>query len=90
MSLHTDLPIYRTGVQLLALAVRVQQQMPRAVKRSIQRTLQQPEAEVFASVNSTFGLFRQASHSHADRARLANAARRRGHSVNGQLTKAFA
>jgi len=33
--LHTDLPIYRTGVQLLALAVRVQQQMPRAVKRSL-------------------------------------------------------
>jgi hypothetical protein len=33
--LHTDLPIYRTGVQLLALAIKVQQQMPRAVKRSL-------------------------------------------------------
>ena len=63
---------------------------PGTVERSIQRTLQQPEADVFASVNSTFGLFRQASHSHADRARLANAVRRRGHCVNGQLTKAFA
>jgi len=35
MALHTDLPIYRTGVQLLTLAVKVQQQMPRGVKRSL-------------------------------------------------------
>jgi hypothetical protein len=35
MALHTDLPIYRTGVQLLSLAVKVQQQMPRGVKRSL-------------------------------------------------------
>jgi len=35
MALHTELPIYRTGVQLLSLAVKVQQQMPRAVKRSL-------------------------------------------------------
>jgi hypothetical protein len=33
--LHTDLPIYRTGVKLLSLAIQVQQQMPRAVKRSL-------------------------------------------------------
>jgi hypothetical protein len=35
MALHTDLPIYRTGVQLLGLAVKVQEQMPRGVKRSL-------------------------------------------------------
>lgn len=35
MALHTDLPIYRTGVQLLALAVKAQEQMPRGVKRSL-------------------------------------------------------
>jgi len=35
MALHTDLPIYRTGVQLLTLAVKVQEQMPRGVKRSL-------------------------------------------------------
>jgi len=65
---------------------------PGTVERSIQRTLQQPEAEVFASVNSTFGLFRQASHSHADRARLANAAKpyivrigQTGHSDGGKV-----
>ena len=33
MALHSDLPIYRTGVKLLSLAVRVQEQMPRSVKR---------------------------------------------------------
>lgn len=35
MALHTDLPIYRTGVRLLALAIKVQEQMPRSVKRSL-------------------------------------------------------
>ena len=35
MSLHTDLPIYRTGVRLLALAIKAQEQMPRGVKRSL-------------------------------------------------------
>ena len=35
MALHTDLPIHRTGVQLLALAIKVQEQMPRGVKRSL-------------------------------------------------------
>ena len=33
MAIHTDLPIYRTGVQLLDLAVSVQEQMPRSLKR---------------------------------------------------------
>ena len=33
MALHTDLPIYRKGVELLSLAVKVQQQLPRSVKR---------------------------------------------------------
>jgi hypothetical protein len=35
MALHADLPIYRTGVQLLTLAIKVQEQMPRGVKRSL-------------------------------------------------------
>jgi hypothetical protein len=33
--IHTDLPIHRTGVKLLALAIEVQQNMPRGVKRSL-------------------------------------------------------
>ena len=44
--------------------------------------------DVHQSVNSYFGLLRQASHSHGDRARLANLVRRRGHSVDRLLTKA--
>lgn len=42
------------------------------------------------TANSYFGLLRQASHSHADRARLANVVRRRGKVVDGRLTRAFA
>lgn len=34
MALHTELPIHRTGVRLLALAVKVQEQMPRSVKQA--------------------------------------------------------
>ena len=33
MAIHTELPIYRTGCELLALAIQAQQQMPRGVKR---------------------------------------------------------
>ncbi len=35
MALHTSLPIYATGGKLLALAIRIQVQMPRAVKRAL-------------------------------------------------------
>ena len=35
MALHSDLPIHRTGVRLLALALKAQEQMPRGVKRSL-------------------------------------------------------
>ncbi len=35
MALHTDLPIYRTGMRLLDLAIKAQVQMPRTVKRSL-------------------------------------------------------
>ena len=48
-----------------------------------------PAADLFESANSYFGLLRQASHSHADRARLANVLRRRGHAVNHDLTKIY-
>ena len=71
MALHTDLPIYRTGVQLLALAVKVQEQMPRGVKRSLGDKIAQHCVDML------------------DLMALANAARRRGHCVNGALTKAY-
>jgi RNA-directed DNA polymerase len=48
-----------------------------------------PADDVFAVSNSYLGLLRQASHSHHDRARLANAIRRRGHCIKADLTKAY-
>lgn len=39
--------------------------------------------------NSYFGLLSQASHSQKDRAALANLVLRRGHVVNGDLTKTY-
>ena len=48
-----------------------------------------PAAELATAANSYFGLLRQASSSHADRARLANAVRKRGRSVAGTLTKTY-
>lgn len=41
MAFHQDLPIYRTGTQLLSLAVRAQEQMPRGVKRSLGEKISQ-------------------------------------------------
>jgi RNA-directed DNA polymerase len=62
---------------------------PRTVAKALQRVRQAPAEQVQASANSYFGLLRQATHGHHDRARLANVARDRGHSVNRNLTKAF-
>jgi RNA-directed DNA polymerase len=63
---------------------------PRTLAAALSRIETLAAAEVHQSVNSYFGLLRQARHSHADRTCLANAARQRGHCVNGKLTKAFA
>jgi hypothetical protein len=61
----------------------------KTVATAIARIQAAPAADVHQSANSYFGLLRQASHSHADRARLANAVRDRGHCVTAALTKAF-
>lgn len=39
MALHTELPIYRTGVQLLAFAVKVQKTFPREAHMGALKTL---------------------------------------------------
>lgn len=62
---------------------------PRPREAALQRMAGIDAADVFTTANSYFGMFSQASHSHRDRARLANAVRRRGHSVNGGLTKTY-
>lgn len=48
-----------------------------------------PAADLHQVGNSFFGLLRQAPSSHTDRARLANALRKRGHSIKSDLTKTY-
>jgi len=62
---------------------------PRTLRTALQRIEVMPADQTFASGNSYLGLVRQASHSHTDQAVLANALRRRGHCVNGSLTKIY-
>lgn len=46
MALHTELPIYRTGVRLLDLAVKAKVQMPRTVKRALGEKITQHCVEI--------------------------------------------
>lgn len=59
------------------------------VAKAVARMLDLPAADVHQVANSYFGLLSQATHSHQDRARFANAVRHRGHCITGALTKAF-
>ena len=61
----------------------------RTLRAALQRIAEVDQAEALPAINSYFGLARQATASHSDRARIANAARRRGHSVKADLTKAY-
>jgi RNA-directed DNA polymerase len=58
----------------------------RTFNDALHRIREAPELE---SINSYFGLLRQASHSHQDRVRLARLVRRHGFSVDMRLTKAY-
>lgn len=61
----------------------------RTVHEAVRRISQTPADELLEIGNSYFGLLRQAEHSHHDRAQLANALRRRGHSIKSDLTQTF-
>ena len=61
----------------------------RTLATAVSRLRTMPADNVFTAGNSYLGLVRQATHSHADRATLANVLRDRGHAVNGDLTKIF-
>jgi hypothetical protein len=61
----------------------------RALHVALQRLATLPAAELFETANSYFGLARQASHSHHDRARLANVVRDRGHAVERAFIKTY-
>lgn len=61
----------------------------RTIETALQRLAAKPQPDVWAAANSYLGLARQASHGHADQARIANAARARGLAVDHRLTKAY-
>lgn len=60
----------------------------RTVRTALRTIETAPQADVLARTNSYLGLLRQAS-SYRDRALVANAARKRGHCIDGDLTKAL-
>lgn len=62
---------------------------PRTLDSALLRLAEMPGDETYASGNSYLGLLRQASHSHADRARMAKTLMRRGHAVSGDLERIF-
>jgi len=61
----------------------------RTFRDAVRRIRTIPADDLFETANSYYGLFRQASSSHNDRAILSNELRRRGHSIAGDLTKTY-
>jgi retron-type reverse transcriptase len=61
----------------------------RTVNEAISQVKKVPVTELFEMANSYFGLLGQASSSHCDRVRLANALRYRGHTIKSDLTKTY-
>ena len=61
----------------------------RTMATAINRLRTMPEEDVFTAGNSYFGLLSQASHSHADRANIANVLLDRGYTVKRDLTKIY-
>ena len=61
----------------------------KTVHMALERLQNMPASELHQSANSTFGLLRQATHSHHDRTRVAKLALQRGHVVQGDMTKIY-
>jgi len=61
----------------------------RTLRSALQRIESMPAADLFDAANSYFGLLRQSPSSHHNRADLANAMRKRGFTVKGDLTKVY-
>jgi len=61
----------------------------RTVNEAIRRINITPDSELFEVANSYFGLLGQASKSQKSRARIANALRWRGHTINKALSKTY-
>lgn len=56
---------------------------------AIHRTSSTPTDKLHMTANSYFGLLRQATHSHTDRAKLAKRILLRGHTINQAITKTY-
>ena len=61
----------------------------RTFNEALTRVERAPSEDVFEMANSYFGLLRQATASHHDRAELANVVRSRGRAVDALFTKSF-
>lgn len=61
----------------------------RTVNEAMRRVSNIDGAELFETANSYYGLLRQATNSHHQRALLSNALRRRGHTISANLTKTY-
>ena len=61
----------------------------RTVAAGLRRLRSMPAGEVYQAGNSYLGLVRQASHGHQEQVAIARALLKRGHAVDGGLTKAF-
>jgi len=60
----------------------------RSIRTALRRIEELPQEKVFETGNSYLGLLRHAD-GHHDRSSIANALRKRGHSVSADLTKAY-
>lgn len=83
-------PVSR-GIDFVGQVIRpwVRTTRRRTVNVGAQRLGQMNAGDVFTAANSYFGLMRQATGSHVDRARLSKIVRGRGHAVDFDLTKAY-
>ena len=61
----------------------------RTVRTALRRLETMPAGDVFTAGNSYLGLMGQAEHSHTDQARIARALMKRGHAVDGDLSRIF-
>jgi RNA-directed DNA polymerase len=62
---------------------------PKALRMAVDRLERMPAQDVYASGNSYLGLVRQAGASHQEQVAIARALLKRGHAVDGALTKVF-
>ena len=83
-------PVER-GIDFVGQVIRPWRRVTRrkTLNVTLNRLADMPAADLHQSGNSYFGLLRQATHSHHDRTRVANLLLRRGHAVQGDITKTF-